>query len=75
MADIADIAQERVEEHLAKSLAAQIGKSAPETHPNFNGLDCVDCEDPIPEARLAHGRVRCVACQTRLEQRRKMGPQ
>jgi RNA polymerase-binding transcription factor DksA len=27
-------------------------------HPN-----CVECEDPIPQARLALGRIRCVCCQ------------
>jgi RNA polymerase-binding transcription factor DksA len=24
---------------------------------------CVDCDDPIPEPRLALGKVRCVSCQ------------
>lgn len=36
----------------------------PEKDPNFDGQHCVECEDPIPAARLAMGRVRCVPCQT-----------
>ena len=74
MADIADIANERAELHLATALSRAVGKSAPETHPDFNGLDCVDCLEPIPAARLALGRVRCVECQERREKRIAMGP-
>lgn len=40
---------------------------APQKHPGFNGHDCIDCEEPIPEARLAMGRIRCVECQSRRE--------
>lgn len=33
---------------------------------NYTGADCVDCGEPIPEARrnAAPGCRRCVACQT-----------
>jgi RNA polymerase-binding transcription factor DksA len=46
----------------------------PEKHPNFDGLHCVeeDCGIEIPAERLAHGRVRCVDCQTRKESRGKL---
>ena len=73
MADIADLANDRAELHLQKALAGQVGKSAPESHPDFNGTDCVECSDPIPPKRLAWGRVRCVGCQTELESRRARG--
>lgn len=43
---------------------------APESHPHFNGRDCVDCWDELPAERLADGRVRCVSCQTALETKR-----
>ncbi|WP_410900220.1 TraR/DksA C4-type zinc finger protein [Pseudomonas guariconensis] len=35
-------------------------------------MDCIDCEDPIPESRrvAARGCVRCGACQTLHEDRR-----
>lgn len=26
--------------------------------------DCIDCEEPIPEARLRLGCLRCIDCQT-----------
>jgi len=40
-------------------------------HTKPDGFDghC-DCGDAIPEARIALGYYRCVACQTRLEKRR-----
>jgi RNA polymerase-binding transcription factor DksA len=42
---------------------------APQTHPDFDGVHCVeaDCGEPIPPARLALGKIRCVDCQTRRE--------
>lgn len=39
----------------------------PESHPDFDGMHCVDCAEPLPPARLALGRVRCVVCQEQLE--------
>lgn len=44
---------------------------APETHPDFDGTHCVECEVDIPAARLALGKVRCVDCQLLLERGRK----
>lgn len=46
---------------------AKIQRSLVETHPDFDGENCVDCELEIPEARLKMCRVRCVSCQTDLE--------
>lgn len=42
--------------------------AAPQAHPEFDGVHCVGlwqepCGEEIPAARLALGRVRCVACQ------------
>lgn len=54
---------------LDASLAGQLGKSAPEKHPDFDGEHCVDCGIDIPAARLAHGRVRCVSCQGEIERK------
>ena len=73
MADIADLASDRIEQHLADSLARQVGKSGPESHPDFDGENCVACDEAIPPARLALGKVRCVECQARLERWRVMG--
>lgn len=33
--------------------------------------ECVDCDDDIPAARLALGKIRCVACQDSKEKKEK----
>ena len=45
-------------------------KTAPQTHPDFDGENCVTCGDELPQVRLAYGRIRCVICQTKIERRR-----
>ena len=65
MPDLADIAQERYERELAildreRQLANSLIKAArlhgrPVTH-------CIDCGEPIPHARQAHGFDQCVSC-------------
>lgn len=54
-----------------QALAKIKAKLAPETHPDFDGKNCVDCGDKIPKARLLMGKVRCVHCQGAIEARRK----
>ncbi len=44
---------------------------APQTHPDFDGQHCVDCEVSIPEARLKWGRVRCTECENIIELKKK----
>ena len=73
MADIADLANDRAELILQHALARAVGKSAPESHPAFDGAGCVDCAEAIPPARLALGKVRCVPCQELLERARRLG--
>jgi hypothetical protein len=38
----------------------------------WDGMHCWDCEDMLPDQRIAWGRVRCVACETLLEKCKKM---
>ena len=45
--------------------------AAPESHPDFDGVSCVECGDTIPDGRLALGKVRCIACQTTLEHHKR----
>ena len=73
MADLADLASDRIEQHQADSERHARGKSGPESHPDFDGAHCVDCEDTIPEARLLLGKIRCVSCQEVLESRKARG--
>ncbi|MHB8388016.1 MAG: TraR/DksA C4-type zinc finger protein [Acidobacteriaceae bacterium] len=68
MADPVDIANETVEVFLAASVHRAVGKSAPESHPDFDGVRCVECDEKIPALRLALGKVRCVDCQIALEE-------
>lgn len=63
MADIIDDAQAYNELYQEIALKNQRAKSAPESHPDFDGLHCVECEEEIPAPRLLWGRVRCVGCQ------------
>ena len=71
MSDAADIAANTVEVCLADAQRRALGKSAPESHPDFDGKHCVegDCGIAIPKARLAMGKVRCVTCQSLIESR------
>lgn len=39
--------------------------------PSFDGKHCVECEDEIPEKRLALGYEHCVVCQTQIEAENK----
>ena len=51
-----------------QSRAMQLNR--PETHPDFDGTHCVECDIDIPLARLKMHKVRCVDCQNELEQER-----
>lgn len=55
----------------AAIVAASIAACRKEFHADFDGVHCVECGDPIPEKRLAAGRVRCTACQSLLEDTEK----
>ncbi len=68
MADDVDMAQVREESLLEARIAEcrRQARTAPETSP---ALECVDCEEIIPEARreALPGCERCIDCQTDLE--------
>lgn len=66
MADIADMAQERID-------AENIARMANINHFNMPSLtECRDCGEPIPPMRQKIGGVtRCIDCQNYHEVRRK----
>lgn len=70
--DEADIASALEMGFIAKALADHKTKVAPESHPDFDGEHCIDCDAEIPEVRLNMGRIRCVDCQSELELRNKL---
>jgi RNA polymerase-binding transcription factor DksA len=69
MADEFDRASELEETERANALTRVMQNAGPESHPDFNGIHCVDCSDVIPASRLKLGKVRCVYCQQFLEER------
>lgn len=73
MSDIYDKAQEQDEAFRTLALAQQAGKAGKESHPDFDGQNCLDCTGEIPDDRLALGKIRCIGCQEELEKRRKRG--
>ncbi len=67
MADMIDDAQDKELMERESSLAAALQHIKPQTHPDFDGVNCLDCSDPLPDIRLRMGRIRCVYCQELLE--------
>jgi len=69
--DAADVAAGIIEVCQADAMRRALGKSGPESHPDFDGVHCVEeaCGVEIPAPRLALGKVRCVDCQQLLERR------
>lgn len=62
-------AEERERQAREDAIQASARAMAPQYHPDFDGANCVLCDDPLPALRLAMHKVRCVMCQTRLEKR------
>ena len=60
----------QLQEQAAISLKAR-ELNKPETHPDFDGIHCVECDEVIPKERLSLRKVRCVHCQTFLEEDRQ----
>lgn len=69
--DEADQAQMRQQHEIEALTSQQFFKA--EQHPNFDGVHCVnpDCEEPLPEARIKHGRIYCIHCQERIERKNR----
>jgi RNA polymerase-binding transcription factor DksA len=72
MADTIDDAQAYNEVYQKVSLDNFRARLAPEVHPDFDGINCVDCGDTMPKQRLVLGRIRCVECQQERESREKL---
>ena len=70
--DEGDIASALEFDFIASALEKHKAKTTPEKHPDFNGKNCIDCGDEIPEERLKMGKIRCVYCQEILEKKEKL---
>lgn len=74
--DPIDQASEITDFMTERAVEEQRRLSAPQTHPLFDGVHCVEeeCGEEIPAPRLALGRVRCVSCQERAEKSDRARP-
>lgn len=72
MADPLDEAAQLTAEITNAAIAAAARANEPESHPDFDGENCLDCDNPIPPRRLEMGKIRCVHCQSKIEQCQKM---
>lgn len=65
LADILDMAQV----HIEQELTLQIERIRRSSQASLGRAYCIDCGEPIPAARRQHvpGAVRCVDCQSQLE--------
>lgn len=66
-----ELAERISEEEKNTSIKAAQVAAAPEHHPDFDGLHCIDCGIEIPSARLNLGKIHCVECQELIETKRK----
>ena len=69
--DDGDIASAIEMDFIAKALENHKKNNLPETHPDFDGEHCIDCDVKIIKERLKLGKIRCVDCQEYLEKMNK----
>lgn len=67
--DEGDIASALERGFIAQALERHKEKMKPESHPDFDGTHCLDCDVEIPKLRLEMGKIRCVDCQTLIEKK------
>ena len=68
-ADLIDQASEQEAMFHANNIKAVQDLLEPQSHPDFNGVDCLDCGEVVPDKRLAFGRIRCTSCESLLEEK------
>lgn len=69
--DEGEIASAYEMEFIQRAIERQQEQMKPETHPDFDGIHCIECDVEIPEGRLKMKKIRCVECQTLLEEKNK----
>lgn len=72
MAESELVMAERLAENERDAGIAAARAALRETHPDFDGENCVACGNPVPPERLALEKVRCVECQTAVEGRQRL---
>ncbi len=69
--DVLDMASQLQEQQNEQAIDRMRAIPKVQTHPDFDGAHCVECEVDMPAERLAAGRVRCTACETVVEAKLK----
>ena len=58
--------------HNEEAIARAITQGAPRTSPEFDGENCIDCDEAIePKQRISLGYQTCIHCQSLMEKRGK----
>ena len=70
VADVSDQAS-RVEAMANEESVKKVLKRIEKAPSHFDGVNCVDCSEPIPEARLKTGAFRDIHCQQKHELSKK----
>lgn len=70
--DEADLASAFEMGYINNALENHKKKVSPESHPDFDGKSCIDCDSEIPKGRLKMFRIRCVTCQEILEKKNRV---
>jgi RNA polymerase-binding transcription factor DksA len=68
--DLANELAAREVENILRARANEAAKRAAESGPAL--LECEDCDEALPDVRVAMRATRCVACQERADARARM---
>lgn len=71
-ADVLDQATEVAQQATDDAIAHYRRLAEPEQDPNNIDPDCCDCGEPIEDGRLALLKKRCLSCQNKYENRRRL---
>ena len=66
-ADFLDAATEIAEAFTEAAILRVRKANSKETHPDFDGENCVICGETLIALRLTLGKIRCVDCQEHIE--------
>lgn len=69
--DPLDVAAESQDAVNKAGIARAQAAANPKVPDDFDGENCVECGQGIPQARLDLGKFTCVSCQTKIEKRQK----
>lgn len=72
MTELIDAAQKQQRENEERALANVRARMIPETDPDFDGKNCIECGNSIPPRRLDMQKIRCVGCQDAKERGSKL---